>query len=474
MSNRNDSLMMYSIIGGQLTGSSHPLFYFTVGPANQSTLDCTTQPTTLAKSFCVNDTPPVQLNSNSSASVFFTYRIIVDVYLVGVLCTFGFLGNFLSIAVLCRDREKQNTTNWLLQTLAVVDSFFLAFSLLIQPVKTVHDITDWWPALRRAFPYIEPHMWALASIAQTMAVWLVMLITIDRYVAVCKPWHTKWRALRRVKLTVFAMFLLAVLYNIPRFLERKMVLERSCRGGFVVRTQKTAFRANRNYFLAYKTVCYFIFRSIGPLVILVALNARLVRALQLVRRKHRDMTKRTKQRENITVMLVVVVTVFIICQLPDLGLRIAVTAMEFSPLIHVDIQSMRYANAASNALLTVNSSVNFLIYCLIGKKFRRIFVRMTTCSKETVRGSNGNGVQATGARGDAGPCGAMTSGMCRHNGFGSTAGPDVSETDVMLATTHLTTMGHRGQGTSRRLAVLLTTTKTREKNTSAAPETIIL
>lgn len=481
MVNRSDSLMIYNI-DDQLTaaGSSHPVFYFDVGSltANQSSVEWTTMATTTPPK-CVNDTPPVQLDSSSS--VFIAYRIIVDVYLVGVLCTFGFIGNFLSIAVLCRDREKQNTTNWLLQTLAVVDSFFLAFSLLIQPVKTVHDVTDWWPDLRKAFPYIEPHLWALASIAQTMAVWLVMLITIDRYVAVCKPWHTKWRALRRVKLTVFVMFLLAVLYNVPRFLERKMVLKHSCRGGgFVVRTEKTAFRDNRNYFLAYKTVCYFIFRSIGPLVILIALNARLVRALQLVRLKHRDMTKRTKQRENITVMLVAVVTVFIICQLPDLGLRIAVTAKEFSPLVHIDLQSMRYANAASNALLTVNSSINFLIYCLIGKKFRRIFVHMATCSNERTRGSNG--AAAAGGRADTRLCGAVTSGTCRLKDLGSIGGADVSETDVMLTTTHLTTMGHHrlshGASSSHRLTVLLkttTTTNARGKDASSAvPPTFIL
>ena len=37
---------------------------------------------------------------------------------------------------------------------------------------------------------------------------------------------------------------------------------------------------------------------------------------------------------------------------------------------------MRYVNSATNVLLTLNSAVNFLIYCLLGKKFRRIFVDM--------------------------------------------------------------------------------------------------
>ena len=40
---------------------------------------------------------------------------------------------------------------------------------------------------QRVYPYVEPHAWALASIAQTMTVWLVLLVTVDRYFAVCLP-----------------------------------------------------------------------------------------------------------------------------------------------------------------------------------------------------------------------------------------------------------------------------------------------
>lgn len=69
-----------------------------------------------------------QLTTNNSvaaavhSSTFVTYKLVVDVYLVSSLCLAGLIGNALSIAVLRRDREKQNSTNWLLQTLAVVDT----------------------------------------------------------------------------------------------------------------------------------------------------------------------------------------------------------------------------------------------------------------------------------------------------------------------------------------------------------------
>jgi len=132
--------------------------------------------------------------SSAADSTLATYRLVVEVYLVATLCVAGWIGNALSVAVLRRDRRryKQGTTNWLLQTLAIVDTAYLATSILIQPLKTIHSQMSWgddggssW--FQRVYPYVEPHAWALASIAQTMTVWLVLLVTVDRYFAVCLP-----------------------------------------------------------------------------------------------------------------------------------------------------------------------------------------------------------------------------------------------------------------------------------------------
>jgi hypothetical protein len=100
-----------------------------------------------------------------------------------------------------------------------------------------------------------------------------------------------------------------------------------------------------------------------------------VRAMRLIRHRRRHLSKKIKHRENLTMMLVTVVSVFIVCQLPDLGIRVAYTCYEFAPRVVVlNVTSLRYANAASNALLTLNSAVNFLVYCLVGRKFRRILL----------------------------------------------------------------------------------------------------
>jgi len=134
------------------------------------------------------------------------------------------------------------------------------------------------------------------------------------------------------------------------------------------------------------SLLYLVFRTVGPLVTLLVLNVFLIRALHAARRRHQQMSTSTttssrrsrhrenvqpyspggadvhvefpsathvlaprtasrsvqsflraahavsyrsmifarrRHRENVTLILVVVVSVFIVCQLPDLGLRIA-------------------------------------------------------------------------------------------------------------------------------------------------------
>ncbi len=87
----------------------------------------------------------------------------------------------------------------------------------------------------------------------------------------------------------------------------------------------TALRKNRLYFLLYKTIIYIILRSFGPLALLVALNVSLVRTLGRVRRTSRRLSATSRHRENVTLLITVVVSVFVICQIPAVLVRIVVT-----------------------------------------------------------------------------------------------------------------------------------------------------
>ena len=314
---------------------------------------------------------------------YLTYRVTVEVFIVSILCLFGFIGNTLSVVILCQDKDRRGATNWLLLSLSVVDSIYLFTCLFIQTFNCIEQNTNWIPWLSEVFPYLMPYMWAIGSIAQTATVWMVLLVTTDRYIAICKPLNTQLRSTNRAMVGMALVALLAIVYNIPRFFERKIIYTFDpCTNKTIVKSEKTVLRNNDTYFLVYKTICFYIFRSIGPLLLLIFFNLQLISALRLVHRKQKEMTNRKRLRsENITTMLVAVVTVFIICEIPDSILRILF-------LIHrslnvIDLEVLRYINVSTNLLLTINSSINFIIYCLIGKKFRKILHNLCSLSTST-------------------------------------------------------------------------------------------
>ena len=312
------------------------------------------------------------------------YRIAVEVYAVSCVCAFGIVGNALSIAVLCRAKERKaksaaatTSTNWLLQSLAVVDTLYLVCCLFIQTINCLLDFTDWVPSLVAVFPYLEPWVWAVASCVQTMTVWLVLLVTLDRYIAVCVPLNQQLRSKDRAQKALLVVVLLAIVYNIPRFFERTTThkLEPGT-NRTIACTEKTSLRDNYTYILVYKTIMYFIFRSVGPLVSLIFFNIRLTQALIVVHRRQAQMTQRKRRTENITSMLIAVVTVFIICEIPDTALRIVLTVNNYSSSVNIPVSTLRVANVITNLLLTINSSINFLIYVLIGTRFRLVLAQM--------------------------------------------------------------------------------------------------
>jgi len=83
----------------------------------------------------------------------------------------------------------------------------------------------------------------------------------------------------------------------------------------------TALGVSRLYNVVYGNVCYTVFLLVLPLVVLAGLNVRLIREVKALGRRRLEMRRknsRQAQDNNVTIVLIVVVLVFIICQTPAL------------------------------------------------------------------------------------------------------------------------------------------------------------
>ena len=119
-----------------------------------------------------------------------------------------------------------------------------------------------------------------------------------------------------------------------------------------------------------------------PVVLLPVLNIRLTIAYRPVserRRQMRGMAFRTQQDDaNITLVMIVVVAVFVLCQSPA---RLVQIIWSYH---YTTCHTTRfYVMKISTLLDVLNSSVNFIIYCFLRPQFRNC-LRNYFCSSQSL------------------------------------------------------------------------------------------
>ena len=112
-----------------------------------------------------------------------------------------------------------------------------------------------------------------------------------------------------------------------------------------------------------------------PIGVLFILNIKLIRELKKAQKRHAEKTQQKEENRNmhmaVTLNIIVLVSVFLLCQTPDVVLLVLIS--EDSKL---DLHTMWTAYYVKIFLLSLNASTNFLIYCVFYREFRQIFVRM--------------------------------------------------------------------------------------------------
>lgn len=296
---------------------------------------------------------------------------ILNIYIALPVIICGIAGNLVSIIVLGRDKFVKKTTGYLLQMLALADLIFLLTCLFLQPLYTMQRYTDLMPKLREYWVYLDPFLLPCVCIAQFSAAYMVVLVTADRYIAVCNPLHVQYLSVKsRLRKYVALLWIIAILYNLPRFFEKRLVFHSDTS----IESVPTPLRESKYYIVIYLTIMYFLFRFLLPCLCLVFINYRLIMEIRESIKRHHHSSS-----EKYTRTLVVVALVFLLSETPDFCLRIYYMITQLSDHIKEAYPTIGYLNEISNFFHTLNSSVNFVIYCFLGRRFRHILKRMISC-----------------------------------------------------------------------------------------------
>ncbi|KAI0236553.1 FMRFamide receptor [Lamellibrachia satsuma] len=299
------------------------------------------------------------------------FRFVCEVGLSMPIAIIGIMTNVVSFIVLATQKHRLTTTV-LLQALAVADSLVLVCTLLMRSLPVLHTLTESLGSYITAFPQIFVYLYPAVFFIRLTDTWLTILLTIDRYIAVCHPLQaqrvcTMVRAYKHMVIVLIC----SLVFSIPRFFEYTLSENKYV---------PTSLIRNHVYTVVYRITMFSVCMYLVPMATLVILNWRLLSAMRRANQFRsvlyqsaeslRDMSPPTTTNRSVTIIVVIVVIVCVTCNVTALASHLLWSLQEcFAWGRHLTKQR-RYMSHINNVLITFNSAVNFFIYCLCSRNFR--------------------------------------------------------------------------------------------------------
>ncbi|KAI0224431.1 FMRFamide receptor [Lamellibrachia satsuma] len=287
-----------------------------------------------------------------------SFTSITGIWVTGVCCILGLAGNILSFIVLFQ-AFKKSTMFLVLRAVIVSDIVFLLTVFITMTLVNVFPYTGMLQTLNESRGYVQFILWPILMMSQMTTVWLTVFVSVERYIAICFPLKVaSLCTMSKVRCTIIGIFCMSVLFNIPRYFEYEYAKADL--------NNKTSLGHSAVYRYLYTCTLYSLFLFLLPLSLLIFLNGKLILALRRGRRMWRTLQVRQRKEQNLTTIPLAIVVVFFICATPALGVNV-IDAMH--PNLGNSPDFIMFLVIA-NLLVVLNSATNFIIYCLLGTKFR--------------------------------------------------------------------------------------------------------
>ena len=305
-------------------------------------------------------------------------------YVSIVVCVFGIVSNIMNIAVLTQ-KNMVTSTNYILVALAIAD--------MLTMLSYLPYATYFYCATVPDMLYNHPKGWIIYLLfntnfiitCHTIAMWLTVALAVFRYIVVCH--HTlgpKLCNLRRAKITVVAVFFATVIFCIPNYVMYKPVPTDKGGWWFEDNSYITPFHKVFNFWL------FGVVLKVAPCVLLTVLSSLLIRAMHSAEKKRQRLksmgkraeSERTSEHNRTTAMLVSVVLCFVVAELPQ-GILAFLSGVDSNIFVNVYVP----LGDVWDIIVLVNSAVNFLLYCIMSRQFRKTFqeVILKLCIKHLAK-----------------------------------------------------------------------------------------
>uniref|UniRef100_A0A8D3ECR3 Somatostatin receptor type 2 n=1 Tax=Scophthalmus maximus TaxID=52904 RepID=A0A8D3ECR3_SCOMX len=264
-----------------------------------------------------------------------------------LVCAVGLCGNALVIYVILRYAKMKTVTNIYILNLAVADVLcMMSLPFIAMQLALVH-----WPfgqSLCRVIMTVD-------SLNQFTSIFCLMLMSIDRYLAVVHPIKsTKWRKPRVAKLINLTVWVVSLLVILPTMIFSGLDKVPVC--GIVWPEPQDV------YYTAFIFYTFFIGFFLPLAVICMCYLLIIVKVKSSGMRV--GSTKRKRSERKVTRMVSIVVAVFVLCWLPFYAFNVTSVTSSISPTSALKstfdfVVVLGYANSCANPILYAFLSDNF-------------------------------------------------------------------------------------------------------------------
>lgn len=267
-----------------------------------------------------------------------------------LVCAVGLCGNALVIYVILRYAKMKTVTNIYILNLAVADVLFmLGLPFIAIQLALVH-----WPF----GPVLCRVVMTVDSLNQFTSIFCLMVMSIDRYLAVVHPIKsTKWRKPRIAKTINLAVWVVSLLVNLPIVIYSGVITKHN--GCFCTIVWPEPQETYYTVFMFYTFILGFFL----PLMVIC-----LCYLLIIIKVKSSGIrvgsSKRKRSERKVTRMVSIVVAVFVFCWLPFYVFNVtSVTgSISTTPILRSTfafVVVLGYANSCANPILYAFLSENF-------------------------------------------------------------------------------------------------------------------
>ena len=209
------------------------------------------------------------VNQNLILFRFLIYSIFLNS--IGII---GIFGNSLSMIILSKYLLK-SSINYLLIGLARCDVALIITSIILFGIPPIYQYTGLFFSYNYyIYPYLACIFFPIALIAQTSSVYLTLTVTLERFVAVCRPLRAKSLCTYgRARVHFYFIIIMSTLYNLPKFWEIEVETIWSTNFNTTINClTSSSLRNNPNYEYFYIHWAYFIVMYLLPFSSIAILN----------------------------------------------------------------------------------------------------------------------------------------------------------------------------------------------------------